>query len=127
MTFSVGLITGPDGNPMGQVTLTRVWAGYLPVPRALLQSWMARQVPAMTEAVRRMVELQFGQRDIVKAAPIVQQILQGVGEGRSFPLQYKVDKKEFVIKELRVDDGLLTVVLAPLKPAATTSQPAATQ
>lgn len=124
MTFSVGVISGPDGTPMGQVKLTRVWAGYLPVPRALLQAWLARQVPAMTEAVRRMVQLQFGTRDIVKAAPIVQQIVQCAGEGRPFPLQYKVDNKEFLIQELRVDDGALTVVLTPLRPAAVASRPA---
>ena len=63
-------------------------------------------------------QLQFGVRDVAKTEPILQQIVHGIGEGRPFPLQYKVDNKEFLIKELRVDDGALTVVLAPLKPAA---------
>jgi hypothetical protein len=123
LTFSVGVVNAPDGKPMGQVKLMRVWAGNLPVPRSLLEPWLAKQVPGITEAVQRMAQLQFGVRGMGKTEPIMQQIVQSVGEGRPFPLQYKVDNKEFLIKELRVDDGSLTVVLAPLKPAAVLPRP----
>jgi hypothetical protein len=123
LTFSVGVVNAPDGKPMGQVKLMKVWAGNMPVPRSLLEPWMAQQIPGMAEAVQRMAQLQFGVRGVVKTEPILQQIVQSIGEGRPFPLQYKVDNKEFLIKELSVDDGSLTVVLAPLKPAAVLPRP----
>jgi hypothetical protein len=123
LTFSVGVVVGPDGQPMGQIKLLKVWAGNMPVPRSLLDPWLAQQASGMTQAVQRMAQLQFGVRDVAKTEPILQQIVHGIGEGRPFPLQYKVDNKEFLIKELRVDDGALTVVLAPLKPAAVSPRP----
>jgi len=52
---------------MGQIKLISVRAGQLPVPRSLLESWMSRQVPGMTEAVQRMAQIQFGVREMNNA------------------------------------------------------------
>ena len=54
---------------------------------------------------------------------IVRVLDYGVSEGRPFPLEYTVDRKRIVIKELRVDDGVFTVVLAPPIPAAVMPRP----
>ena len=73
--------------------------------------------------MKHIAQIQFGMREFDKYAPVVEQITQSAIEGRPFPLQFKMDK-EIQVTELRVDDGTLTIVLAPLKPAAVAPRPA---
>jgi hypothetical protein len=120
LTFAVGTVNDANrGEAMGLVKLTQVWAGKLPLPRSLIEGRLRAQVPEIMEAARQAVEMQFGARAAEKARPIIEQIVRSAGTGQHFPLRYPWDTREFVIRELRVDDGAFTIVLAPVKPAAT--------
>ncbi len=123
LTYSVGIVRDAGGQPMGLVKLTNVWAGYLPIPRSFVEARLRALVPSITEAVQQIVEFQTGVRENDKMTQMIQQIMQNIGAGKPFPLQYKIDNKEFIIKELTVDDGTFTIVLAPVKPPASPTRP----
>jgi hypothetical protein len=124
LTFAVGIVAGPDGKPRGQVKLAGAWAGKLPIPRGMLEDRLRALVPTIAEAARQTAQVQFGMRDMDRNGPIIEQFVRGVGAGLPFPLQFKMDNREFVVKELRVDDGSFTIVLAPTKPVAVAPRPA---
>jgi hypothetical protein len=121
LTFSVGIVDGDGGKPMGQVKLTHAWVGNLPVPASVVQGRISALLPNLRQAARRGVELQRGTQEVQKVGTILDDLVDSLGNGRPFPLQYKIEKKEFLIKELSVDNGAFTVVLAPVKPPASTS------
>lgn len=137
LVFSVGIEKGADGASMGVVKLTGVWLGYLPVPRSIVQSRLRALMPAIVQAVQQAIEMRLGVRDATQWEPVTDQVIQAVGEGRPFPLQYRLDKKNLVIKELRVDEGSFTFVITPpapvLRPGSSlttlppTTRPAAAQ
>jgi hypothetical protein len=121
LTFSVDIVGGEGGKPMGQVKLIHAWAGDLPVPASVVQGRISALLPSLRQAARHGVELQRGTQEVQKVGTILDDLVDSLGNGRPFPLQYKIDKKEFLIKELSVDNGSFTVVLAPVRPPASTS------
>ena len=124
MVFSVGIIKGADGKEMGLVKLTGVWVGCLPVPKSIVQSRVHAMIPSIAEAVQQAIQLNLNLHDASNWTPYVEQVIRAAGEGQPFPLEYTVDHKHIVIKELRVDEGAFTVVLAPPIPMAVMPRPA---
>jgi len=123
LVFTVGIVNASDGKPMGLVKLTGVWIGRLPVPKSVVQSRLHAMVPSIAAAAQQAIQLNLNIRDASNINPYIEEIIRSVGEGRPFPLEYTVEKKRIVIKELRVDQGLFTVVLAPPTPAAVMPRP----
>jgi hypothetical protein len=120
LTFDVGMTSGAaGGEAMGLVKLTRVRVGDLPVPRSLVERQLRAQEPGMIQAIHQALELQIGGRDAGRVGPIIEQIIRSAGDERPFPLRYKGESRELIIRELRVEDGAFTLVLASVKPAAT--------
>jgi hypothetical protein len=126
LTLAVGMTRDGGPDPMGLIQLERLHAGDLPLPRSLVAGRLQAQLPELIDAVRQAVEMQFGARPAEKARPIIEQIVRCAATGQPFPLRYKWETREFVIRELRVDDGAFTVVVAPVKPPAATSRAAGT-
>jgi hypothetical protein len=118
LTFSVGITREAGREPMGLVRLTRVQAGNLPLPRSVVEKSLQQQIPQMIAAVQQAVEMQFGSRPAVKARSLIEEIVRTIGSGQPFPLQYTWENRDFVIRELHVDEGRFTIVLAPVKPAS---------
>ena len=77
----------------------------------------------MIQAVRQALEMQVGTRDADKVGPILEQIIRSAGDEQPFPLHFQGGSRELIIRELRVDDGVFSMVLAPVKPAATRAAP----
>jgi hypothetical protein len=123
VVFSVGIVNAPDGQPMGIVKLTSVWIGNLPVPRSLVEGRIKTVAPSIVAAVEEAVRLRMNTSDASKMVPYVDEIVSDVTQARPFPLKQAMGSKRFVIKDLRVDQGQLTVVLAPLTPAAVSPRP----
>jgi hypothetical protein len=118
LVFSVGIVQGADGKPMGLVKLTGVWIGYLPVPMSLVRSRLQGLVPAVVTAVEEAIELSLGARDPAQWESATDKIIESIGESRPFPLQYRIERKDLVIRELTVDDNAFTLVVAPAAPVA---------
>jgi hypothetical protein len=123
--FSVGVVgNGSDPGGQGLVKVTGVWAGDLPLPKSIVENALRAQVPAIVDAVRQSLQMQFNPRDIDKAAPIYENIIRSIANGQPFPLRYKWDSREFVVRDLLVEKGSLTIVMAQIKPAPTPPPPA---
>ena len=112
LVFSLDTTTGPDGRTMGRVGLESAWIGCLPVPRSLVATRIRALMPAVITAIQSAVQVQVGARDISE----IERALQSAGAGEPFPLQYRVDRRDIVIRDLRVDEGAFSFVLAPARP-----------
>jgi len=121
--FSVAVEHGSDGEPMGVVKLQRVYAGLLPVPRGLVESRLQALLPVILQASVHVAEVQLGAHASEKTENAVEAIARGVVDGTPFPLHFKQDKKEFVVKEIVVEPGRFTMELAPVKPAVVQLRP----
>jgi hypothetical protein len=117
VVFSVGIVRGADGTDMGLVKLDGVWLGLLPVPRGLLEGRLRALMPMITAAVEEAIELQLNGRDTAKIMPYAEEVVRSVTEAKPFPLRHAIDKKQIVIRELRVAEGSFSTVLVP--PAGT--------
>jgi hypothetical protein len=121
--FSVGLMDGGQGKQMGLVKLDSVWVGYLPVPRSLVQRQLQAYMPEIVKAVQERITMQVSARDVARVQEYVEEVVQDVTQARPFPLQYTVDRKQLVIKQLQVDDGQFSLALVPPTPAAVMPRP----
>jgi hypothetical protein len=121
--FSVGIVAGPDGKPMGLARLTGAWVGDLPVPTWLVQSRVKAIMPALLSAADEALRAQLGRSTLLSEIPDAETILQSLVAGQPFPLEHTNGHRRFVIKDLRVEDGEFRIVLAPMTPAAVPPQP----
>jgi hypothetical protein len=113
LVFDVKIVPGPDGKPMGYVQLSSVWAGCLPLPKSAVESRLQSLVPAITAGIQQALQAQFNVRESAQWSGIAQDIVRKASAGQPFGLEYRVDRRQLVIKELRVDEGRFTVVIAP--------------
>jgi hypothetical protein len=124
VVFSVGIVQDAQDGRMGLVKLDSVWVGSLPVPRSLVNDRLQAAMPSIIKAVEEAIELQLNTRDTAKIEGYVEQAVRDVTAGNPFPLRYTIDRKQIVIKDLKVEDGRFTVVLEPPTPAAVMPRPA---
>jgi len=116
VTFSVGTVVGPDGSTMGLVKLQSVKVGLLTVPKSLVESRLRAMTPAIvTTAVDAGRQLGSGSHSNSGHSldAMIEQITRAVAVGEPFPLRYRIDRKDVVIKELKVEDGRFTVRMGP--------------
>jgi len=87
------------------------WLGCLPVPKSIVESRLAAMAPEIIAAVQLQMRLQVGSSQQLKN---IEPVLTGIFRGEPLP---PIDPRRVVIKEIRVDDGVLTIVFTrPVKP-----------
>ncbi len=111
LTFSVGMVRGGDGSAMGLVKLTSVHAGYMPVPRSLVTSRMQALAPTLITVGNEVAQIQLNGHHPDASQAMIGQVIQSMINGESFPLRYRFDGKDVLIKDFAVEDGRFTVVL----------------
>ena len=114
VTFSVSTVPGPDGSVLGLVRLSSVHAGYLPLPKSILQDRLNANASAINALIRQMAQVDLGEREMKDADPVIQQMVHGAIDGRPFPMEYRSNGRSLAVRELNVEDGKLSVLLVPL-------------
>src|SRR5206468_2109759 len=93
--------------------------GCMPVPKSLVESRIPSLTPTAVAAARRELALQFGSHS--KAIPEAETAIRAILQGDRFPVHFVYDRRPVVVKEVRVEEGSLTVVFAP--PTSTAVRP----
>ncbi|HUO07474.1 MAG TPA: hypothetical protein VM008_04170 [Phycisphaerae bacterium] len=117
VSFSVETSTAPDGSPMGAIHIGSAHIGLLPIPRSIVQSKLQSMVPGIAAVAQQTMTYQLGVRDASALMPQVETAIRAIANGEPFPLHFRYDRREVVIQEIRVDDGLLTITFVPPTPA----------
>jgi hypothetical protein len=120
VSFSVGIVAGSDGAPKGLARLESVHVGVLTVPKSLVESRLRAVLPAIvTAAVDAGRQLGTGSRSNPghNFDAMIEQVVRAIVMGEPFPLQYRIDRRDVIIKELKVEDGRFTIVVGPPVPA----------
>ncbi len=118
LVYSVGILKNADGNAQGLVRLSGAWMGMLPVPKSIVDSRLQAMVPAIMPAILEAIELQMNSRSTLKVTPDTQALIEAMMRGQPFPLRHTIDRKQLVITQIKVEEGMLSVVIAPPTPAA---------
>jgi hypothetical protein len=103
------------GRKMGQVKLVGARAGRLPVPVSWVEARIRGAMPQIVQAVEKMIQVQLNTKDV----SAVEDALQRAGAGQPFPLEYRINKKDVVVKEIKLEEGRFTVVLGPAPRSST--------
>jgi len=117
VSFTVETTTAPDGSPLGAVHISGCHIGLLSIPKSIVQSKLRSMVPAIAAVAQQTMTYQLGVRDASALMPQVETAIRAIAEGDPFPLHFRYDRREVVIQEIRVDDGLLTITFVPPTPA----------
>jgi hypothetical protein len=121
VTFTIEVIpNGPDLPPSGKVTIESVQIGNLRVPKSLVAGRLRAMLPMLADALEQGARLSL--KDWNKAQPQIDAMLGAIERGEPFPLKIARDRP-VIIKDIRVNDGMLTVILAPEVPAAVRPRP----
>ena len=123
LVYSVGIVNDADGSPKGLVRLRGAWIGMLPVPKSVVESRLQAMVPTLMPAIIEAIELQINARNAIQITPETEALIEAVMRGQPFPLRHFIDHRQLVIEQIKVDDGALTVVIAPPTPAAVMPRP----
>jgi hypothetical protein len=113
IVFGVTTTTDSKGEPIGLIKITGVYAGSLPIPKSLVEERMRRAVPTLAALVHQTITYQLGVRDSASMMPQIETAIRAVAEGQPFPLKFVADHREVLVKEIEVDDGVLTIVFGP--------------
>jgi hypothetical protein len=124
LVFDVGTVPSTDGKTMGLVKLTGVWAGCLPVPRSVVDTRLRAMVPTITAAIQQAAQTQFNLRESSQWSREADEVVHKASAGEPFPLEFKVDRKQLVIRAIRVEEGRFTLVMGPPLPSAPLPAPA---
>ncbi len=116
IVFGVTTTTDASGEPIGLIKISGVAAGSLPIPKWVVETRMRRLVPTLAAVVHQTITYQLGVRDSASMMPQIETAILAVAEGQPFPLKFVADHRTVLVKEIRVEDGVLTIVLGP--PAA---------
>ena len=68
-------------------------------------------MPAISETILPMLDPRAAGKTVPEEE--LMQFFRALSEGQPFPLQHTIKRKNFIIKDLRVDDGKFTLVIAP--------------
>jgi hypothetical protein len=117
VAFTVETSTAPDGSPLGAIHIAGCHIGLLPIPKSIVQSKLRSMVPAIATVAQQTMTYQLGVRDASALMPQVETAIRAIADGDPFPLHFRYDRREVVIQEIRVDDGLLTITFVPPTPA----------
>jgi hypothetical protein len=121
VTFSIAVIPhGPDAAPSGVVKIESVQVGNLRVPKSFVAGKLRMLLPMLTDALEQGARLSM--KDWNKAQPQIDSMLNAIERGEPFPLKIERERP-VIIKDIRVNDGSLTVILAPEVPAAVRPRP----
>jgi hypothetical protein len=123
LVFDVGTVPSTDGKTMGLVKLTGVWAGMLPLPRSAVDTRLQALVPTITAAIQQAAQAQFNLRESTQWTRAAEDVVHKASVGEPFPLEFKVDRKQLVIRDLRVEEGKFTVVMGPPAGAPGSARP----
>jgi hypothetical protein len=113
IVFAVTTTTDAAGEPIGLIKITGVYAGSLPIPKSLVEERMRRAVPTIAAVAHQTITYQLGVRDSASMMPQIETAIHAVAEGEPFPLKFVADHREVLVKEIHIDDGILTIVLGP--------------
>jgi hypothetical protein len=123
VVFSVRSTQAVDGSPAGVIHIDGLWVGNLPVPRSFAQDRVQATLPQLIPAIERALSLRLGARRSDTVKHDVEDTSRLIAAGEPFPLEFKFDRRMVVIKEIRVDDGSLTITFVPPTRAAAQSRP----
>ena len=107
----------PVEVPAAEVRISGLWVGNLPVPKSIAEDRVRALLPTLIPEVERTLNLQLGPRRTTSMMREVKGTAQSIVDGEPFPLEFKFDRRSVVIREIRVDDGSLTITFVPPTPA----------
>ncbi len=116
VVFVVQTTIAADGSPIGLIKIDGAYVGDLPIPKWIVEKRMRAVVPTLAAVVQQTLTYQLGLHDSASLMPQVTAAIRAVSEGAPFPLSFVSDHRQVLVKEIRVDEGLLTVIFGP--PAA---------
>jgi len=94
-------------SPNNAIKLHRARLGRLPIPKFLVERRLTALAPEIIVAVQQQILLQVGSAPNTQdIEPIITNILRGN------PLP-PIDANRIIIKAIRIDDGLFTIIFAP--------------
>jgi hypothetical protein len=120
VTFTIEVIPNDPDPPNCRVTIESVHVGNLRVPKSLVAGKIRMLLPALADALEQTARLST--KDWSKAMPQIESTIHAIENGEPFPLKLTHDRP-VIIKDIRVNDGSLTVILAPEVPAAVRPRP----
>jgi len=117
----------PDGGvgsvavtilPTNAIRLCGAWLGRLPIPKSLVERRITSLAPEIVAAVQQQIALQVGSSPNSKE---IEPLILGILRGDPLP---PIDANRIIIKAIRIDDGLFTIIFA--RPSNPTTKPSAT-
>lgn len=125
-SFIVESSVGGGGAPMGNIRLSSAQVGRLPIPTSLLHSRIQAMEPALVTLANQAITMQFnnaGQGGTPPRIPEIEAAVHAIINAQPFPLSFTVDRRKVLVKEIRVEDGSLTIVFSPPTPAVVPPHP----
>ena len=116
VTFVVDSSFAPDGAPMGVIHIDSAAVGNLPIPKSIVESKLKDLTPTIVALAKETITYQLGVRDAAAIMPQIETAIRAISEGQPFPLRFRYDRRDILIREVRVEDGLLTILFAPPTP-----------
>ncbi|MGN6370621.1 MAG: hypothetical protein ACTHN5_20400 [Phycisphaerae bacterium] len=113
VTFVVESTFGPDGAPMGVIRIDSAAIGNLPIPKSVIESKLKALTPTLAAVAKETITYQLGVRDTAVLMPQIETAIRAVSEGQPFPLRFRYDRRDILIREVRVEDGVLIIHFAP--------------
>ena len=117
VSFAVDSSFAPDGAPMGVIHIDSAAVGNLPIPKSIVESKLKDIAPTLAALARETITYQLGVRDTTTLMPQVEAAIRAISQGEPFPLRFRYDRRDILIREVRVEDGVLIIVFAPPTPA----------
>jgi hypothetical protein len=129
VTISVQTIpTGPASAPNFLVRVEGTFAGRLRIPQSIVENRVRSLMPALVKATTQTVQLGTGGGTAsgsgsAKTIEEIEKKITAIQRGEPFPLTRSYDGRMVVVKDIRLNDGSLTVIFGPPVPAGVRPRP----
>jgi len=107
----------PSEPPVNVVKIHRAWLGRLPIPKSIVERWLASITPEIVAAVEQQIQLQAGASSQIKG---VESLITDLLSGQPLPA---IEQHRIIIKAIHVEDGMLTIVFVSPKPSTPATVP----
>ena len=98
---------------MGVIHIDSAAIGNLPIPKSIVENKLKDLTPTIVALAKETITYQLGVRDSAAIMPQVEAAIRAISEGQPFPLRFRYDRRDIVIREVRVEDGVLIILFAP--------------
>ncbi len=124
-SFVVESIPGTGGMPMGHIRLASAAVGNLPIPTSIVQAKIRGLAPTLSTLINDTINRQLSSNPQRSNArdPEIETAIHAIADSEPFPLLFTYHDRKILVKEIKVDSGLLTILFAPSTPAAVPPRP----